>query len=113
MLTNTEKCILKICGTFTLIAFAICVSLISMFSIFKNIFILGRIQLQNRKAVNSSNDSDNFYLLLRYIITPLFIILISIVFFEFVLKERIPKGKRIPRNKNDNEYSELSNEIII
>lgn len=82
-----------------------------MISIFKNIFIYGRIQLQNNKAINS--DYDNIYLLLRYIITPLFIILLSIIFFEFVLKEKLPRGERIPIKENESEYSEVSNEIII
>lgn len=82
-----------------------------MISIFKNIFIYGRLQLQNNKVINS--DYDNIYLLLRYIITPLFIILLSIIFFEFVLKEKLPRGGRIPIKENESEYSEVSNEIII
>ena len=111
MLNFNVKCTLKLCGIFTLISIAIFTSLISMISIFKNIFIYGRLQLQNKKELN--NNLDNIYLLLRYIITPLFIILISIIFFEFVLKEKLPKGERIPSKENDNEYSEVSNEIII
>lgn len=111
MLDYNVKCILKLCGIFMLISFAIFTSLISMISIFKNIFIYGRLQLQNNKAINS--DYNNIYLLLRYIITPLFIILLSIIFFEFVLKEKLPRGGRIPIKENESEYSEVSNEIII
>ena len=55
MLDFNVKCTLKLCGIFTLISIAIFTSLISMISIFKNIFIYGRLQLQNKKELNNNS----------------------------------------------------------
>ena len=109
--------LVKICGIFILVSIGIGISIISMCLMFKKTFILGRDAINTKQNIKTFTNSHKMYLSLRYIITPLCIILLSIIFFEFFLNEKLPKGKRIPQNEyneqENNEYIELQSEIII
>lgn len=109
--------LVKICGIFVLVTIGIGISIISMCLMFKKTFIIGRDAINTQQNIKNFTSSHKMYLSLRYIITPLCVILLSIIFFEFFLNEKLPKGKLVPQNEHNeqenNGYIELQSEIII
>lgn len=107
----------KICGIFILVTIGIGISIISMCLMFKKTFIIGKDAINSKQNIKNFTNSHKMYISLRYIITPLCVILLSIIFFEFFLNEKPSKGKRIPQNEyneeENNGYIELQSEIII